>query len=123
MLKETILLKGRCLQRLRPTGRKVLRTTAAATQPPVQKGTAKNPVRRPAESRREGTLWMVFMLVLAFALVFGGLGCFPYTISVMQRWISYSAKTLRDFLSFLRLTRLRKHPAIPALRTAVQNNC
>ena len=73
--------------------------------------------------RLEGTLWMVFMLVLAFVLVFGGLGCFPYTISVMQRWISYSAKTLRAFLGFLRLTRLRKHPAIPALRTAVQNKC
>jgi hypothetical protein len=25
----------------------------------------------------------------------------PYTISVMQRWISYSAKTLRAFLGFL----------------------
>jgi hypothetical protein len=41
---------------------------------------------------------MVFMFVLAFVLVFGGLGCFPYTMSVMQRWISYSAKTLRGFL-------------------------
>src|ERR1700747_2694239 len=46
MLKETVLLEGCCLQQLRPTGRKVLRTTAAATQPPVQRGTAKNPVRR-----------------------------------------------------------------------------
>ena len=84
---------------------------------------AKNPVRGRAELRLEGTLWMVFMLVLAFVLVFGGLGCFPYPMSVMQRWISYSAKTLRDFLSFLRSTRLRKHPAIRALRTAVQNKC
>jgi hypothetical protein len=118
MLKETVLLEGRCLRRLRPTGRNVLRTTVVATQPPAQRRTAKNPVRGRAELRLEGTLWMVFMLVLAFVLVFGGLGCFPYTMSVMQRWISYSAKTLRDFLSFLRSTRLRKHPAIPALRTA-----
>jgi len=101
MLKETVLLKGRCLQRLRPTGRKVLRTTAVATQPPVQRGTAKNPVRRPGRVAPGMNSLDGFMLVLAFVLVFGGLGWFPYTISVMQRWISYSAKTLRDFLSSL----------------------
>jgi len=101
MLKETLLLEGRCLQRLRPTGRKVLRTTPVATQPPVQRRTAKNPVRRPGRVALRRNALDGFMLVLAFVLVFGGFGCFPYTMSVMQRWISYSAKTLRDFFSFL----------------------
>src|SRR5208337_1498336 len=72
-------------------------TTASA-----ERHFAKNPVRGRAELRLEGPLWMVFILVLAFVLVFGGLGCFPYTMSVMQRWISYSAKILRDFCCLLR---------------------
>src|SRR5271165_4303573 len=105
MLKETVLLEGSCLQRLRPTGRKVLRTTPVAAQPPVQRRTAKNPVRRPGRVALRRNALDDFMLVLAFVFVFvfvfGGFGCFPYTMSVMQRWISYSAKTLQDFFSFL----------------------
>ena len=37
------------------------------------------------------------MLVRAFVLVFGDFGCFPYTMSVMQRWILYSGKACRIF--------------------------
>jgi hypothetical protein len=97
MLKNTVLLEGRCLQRLRPTGRKVLRTTVVATQPPVQRGTAKDPIRRPGWVAPGRNAFDDFILVLAFLPVFGGFGFFRCIISVMQRWISYSTKTLRDF--------------------------
>src|SRR5260370_23855211 len=46
MLKETVLLEGCCCHHFRPTGRNVLPPPAAAPKPPVQRGTANNPVRR-----------------------------------------------------------------------------
>jgi hypothetical protein len=61
---------------------------------------AKNPVRGRAELRLEGTLWMVFMLVLAFVLVFGGLGCFPYPHECDAAVDFIFRKNLAGFLKF-----------------------